>query len=828
MSPQGLYFMSNQILIDASHPEETRVVVVRDNRIGEYDFESEHKKQIKNNIYLARVTRIEPSLQAAFVEYGGNKHGFLAFSEIHPDYYQIPQSDKQALMEQKENKEESLEDNFEENSESSEIDDISQEIEKTKPTALTSKYKIQEVIKRRQILLVQVIKEERGNKGAGLTTYLSLAGRYSVLMPNTNSGGGISKKITNSQDRKRLKEIIKNLKISEGMSIILRTAGANRTKTEIKRDYDYLARLWNNIKECALNSIAPSLVHEEGSLIKRSIRDLYDKTIDQILVSGDAAYKEAKSFIRMLMPSHTKVVQPYNDPVPIFSKNNIESELDKMLQPQVHLKSGGYLVMNQTEALVAIDVNSGRSTKESSIEETAYQTNLEAAEEIALQLRLRDLAGLIVIDFIDMEEKKNIRSVEARLKTALKLDRARIQIGSISPFGLLEMSRQRLRASVLESTTHLCPECEGSGYIRSQSSIALSVIRAIEDYLFQNSSHDISVKMSISTALYIFNHKRQTITDLENRFKLSITILQDNFVGPQHFLIENLSLSEHSLSQNLLNNLEKELVNQTTKQNKKSNKMKIKNEDQEAQKNNQLKSSEKNSSLKKQKINSSSDSKEQKSEADLNSPKKRRRGRRGGKRNKQQNINTLTEQENYEAQPQPKLIEVEKKTEDHLPEQEALPQNEEKAVKKAQKISKKKSDNLSQKEKDETLPKKETRHSKNKTKKEALSNEKIENTEDAPQTKKKSRSKKELSKENVKKIENQDVEEKETKTKKSEKTTKVKKTTSIRQKKEENKEVNKEVEDMKEKKKSSKPKEEKDEKMKKPRKKETKNSSSKT
>lgn len=496
--------MADKMLIDASHKEETRVVVTRGNRIEEFDFESEHKKQLKGNIYLARVTRVEPSLQAAFVEYGGNRHGFLAFSEIHPDYYQIPVADRQALIEAEaqavklEHEREAREDDQRqhasrrgkkaspqasdkslvtseddadslnaaegddegggEEEENIEIVGAEDALEEVSHYAHSYRrdYKIQEVIKRRQILLVQVVKEERGNKGAALTTYLSLAGRYSVLMPNTARGGGISRKITNISDRKRLKEVVSDLEVPKGMGIILRTAGANRSKAEIRRDYEYLMRLWENVRNLTLTSIAPALVYEEGSLIKRSIRDLYNKDIGEVMVAGEEGYREAKDFMRMLMPSHAKVVQPYRDAMPIFARNGIEAQLDRMLQPEVNLKSGGYLVINQTEALVAIDVNSGRSTKEHSVEDTALQTNLEAAEEIARQLRLRDLAGLVVIDFIDMEERRHIRSVEKKLKDCLKDDRARIQVGHISHFGLLEMSRQRLRASVLESTTQIC------------------------------------------------------------------------------------------------------------------------------------------------------------------------------------------------------------------------------------------------------------------------------------------------------------------------------------------------------------------------------------
>lgn len=624
--------MSNKMLIDASHPEETRVIVTRGNKIEEFDFESEHKKQLKGNIYLARVTRVEPSLQAAFVEYGGNRHGFLAFSEIHPDYYQIPVADRLALLEAeaKAARAEDDEDEPRAKSERSERNDRSRRnrrrgrrdgqngeaqatasdkglpaaepvgpafenyVPGTPAIALSQtsdviseavdhgddddveheedmvesvgsedaleelpthtrtnrrQYNIQEVIKRRQILLVQVVKEERGNKGAALTTYLSLAGRYSVLMPNTARGGGISRKITNPQDRKRLKEIVKELEVPQGMGVILRTAGANRTKAEVKRDYEYLMRLWENVRTLTLQSTAPALVYEEGSLIKRSIRDLYNKDISEILVSGENGYREAKDFMRMLMPSHAKVVQPYREQVPIFTRNGVEAQLDRMLLPQVTLKSGGYLIINQTEALVAIDVNSGRSTREHSIEDTALQTNLEAAEEVARQLRLRDLAGLIVVDFIDMEEKRNNRAVEKKMKDCLKDDRARIQVGRISHFGLLEMSRQRIRASVLESTMQVCPHCGGTGHIRSDSSMALHIIRGIEDYLLRHSGFDIHVRTPAASALYVLNHKRQLLADLEGRFGVAISIDADESVGHQHFVIDKGALSTRPVTQ---------------------------------------------------------------------------------------------------------------------------------------------------------------------------------------------------------------------------------------------------------------------------------------
>lgn len=619
--------MANKMLIDAAHSEETRVVVLRGQRVEEFDFESASKKQLRGNIYLAKVTRVEPSLQAAFVEYGGNRHGFLAFSEIHPDYYQIPVADRQELL--AEEAEAAAEDeHFDEAedlrrpaiaaerhddddvvSEASETDDgaasdgepaphddeeafvpqaaaaspddheemadaaahddaASDNVEELprhseeevveaiggadamdeandRPRRLPSRrYKIQEVIKRRQVLLVQVVKEERGNKGAALTTYLSLAGRYSVLMPNTARGGGISRKITNPVDRKRLKEVVHELEVPEGMGIILRTAGASRTKPEIKRDYEYLMRLWENVAELTLKSEAPALVYEEGSLVKRSIRDLYDKDIDEVTVSGDDAYREAKDFMRMLMPSHARNVKPYRDEVPLFTKFGIESQLEQMVQQQVRLPSGGYVVINQTEALVAVDVNSGRSTREHNIEDTALKTNLEAAEEIARQLRLRDLAGLIVIDFIDMDETRNNRSVERRLKEHLKRDRARIQVGRISHFGLLEMSRQRIRTSVLESTMVQCPVCAGSGLTRSPSSAALQILRVVEEALIRDARHDLILRAPARVALYMLNNKRANLAALEDRFGVTLIVeVEDHLPTGTSYLVEKAGLS---------------------------------------------------------------------------------------------------------------------------------------------------------------------------------------------------------------------------------------------------------------------------------------------
>lgn len=562
--------MANKMLINSTHPEETRVVVVRGSRVEEFDFEAASKKQLRGNIYLAKVTRVEPSLQAAFVDYGGNRHGFLAFSEIHPDYYQIPVADRQALLEE-EARIQAEQDRHEERAsrqtssmtassddsdpeahgdDGEDVEDAVEMVgsedaleelpERRQGPKLKRHYKIQEVIKRRQVLLVQVVKEERGNKGAALTTYLSLAGRYSVLMPNTARGGGISRKITNAPDRKRLKKIAQELEVPEGMGVIVRTAGAARTKAEIKRDFEYLLRLWENVRELTLKSTAPKLVYEEGSLIKRSIRDLYNKDIDEILVSGDDGYREAKDFMRMLMPSHAKNVHPYKEPSPVFTRFGVESQLDAMFSPQVTLRSGGYIVINQTEALVSIDVNSGKSTREHNIEDTALQTNLEAAEEVSRQLRLRDLAGLVVIDFIDMEEKRNNRSVERKLKDCLKNDRARIQVGRISHFGLMEMSRQRIRTGVLESSMVVCSHCGGTGLVRSTESVALHVLRSLEESLIRGVTHDLIVRTRTSVCLYILNQKRAHLADLERRFGLMVTVFADDHasMGGHLFVVE--------------------------------------------------------------------------------------------------------------------------------------------------------------------------------------------------------------------------------------------------------------------------------------------------
>ncbi|UWR08841.1 ribonuclease E/G [Ruegeria sp. B32] len=651
--------MAKKMLIDATHAEETRVVVVDGNKVEEFDFESENKRQLAGNIYLAKVTRVEPSLQAAFVDYGGNRHGFLAFSEIHPDYYQIPVADREALMEEErayaeamkardeaeESKpkkrrsrsrskaaevktddpvetldvsaeptgmetidlveedaadqdvpegtspmetvaetpvEEPSEDAGDETadattevdaaptepveadeSEADLADETDVEADEAKPDAAAKddtiesvaddddsedirpprkprprRYKIQEVIKVRQVLLVQVVKEERGNKGAALTTYLSLAGRYCVLMPNTARGGGISRKITNAADRKKLKEIASEIDVPMGAGLIIRTAGAKRTKSEIKRDYEYLQRLWEQIRELTLKSIAPAKIYEEGDLIKRSIRDLYNRDIDEVLVEGEGGYRIAKDFMKMIMPSHAKNVKRYEDQLPLFARYQVESYLAGMFNPTVQLKSGGYIVIGVTEALVAIDVNSGRATKEGSIEETALKTNLEAAEEVARQLRLRDLAGLIVIDFIDMDERKNNLAVEKRLKDKLKTDRARIQVGRISGFGLLEMSRQRLRPGMLEATTQPCPSCHGTGLIRSDDNMALSILRQIEEEGTRRRSREVLVRCPVSIANFLMNQKREHIAQIEARYGLSVRIEGDIHLVSPDFSME--------------------------------------------------------------------------------------------------------------------------------------------------------------------------------------------------------------------------------------------------------------------------------------------------
>ncbi len=532
--------MSNRMLIDARHPEETRVAVVNGQRIDEFDFEAADRKQLKGNIYLAKVTRVEPSLQAAFVEYGGNRHGFLAFSEIHPDYYQIPREDREALLqEEAELAADHDEPHDEEEDEEGEISETGGQQDepsdalRRKRQSLRRRYKIQEVIHRRQVLLIQVVKEERGSKGAALTTYLSLAGRYCVLMPNTAHGGGISRKIANPADRKRLKSIMTDLRLPQGMGAIVRTAGLKRSSEEIRRDFDYLTRLWDEIRERTLGSMAPALIHQDSDLIKRAIRDVYNRQIEQILVEGRGGFDAASRFMSMLMPAHAAKVVEYEDNVPLFQRFGVEQQLEGMYQPVVQLKSGGYIVINPTEALVSIDINSGRSTREYGIEETATKTNLEAAEEIGRQLRLRDMAGLVVIDFIDMENGSNIRRVEKAMKDAMKKDRARVQIGRISSFGLLEMSRQRLRTGVLEASTHICPMCEGTGMVRSVSSAALAALRALEAEALRGRASDFTLRAGEAVAVYILNKKRIELAELEELYGVTIHTVPDaDLIGP--------------------------------------------------------------------------------------------------------------------------------------------------------------------------------------------------------------------------------------------------------------------------------------------------------
>ena len=544
--------MSKKMLIDAAHAEETRVAVIDGNRIEEFDFESKSHKQLRGNIYLAKVTRVEPSLQAAFIEYGGNRHGFLAFNEIHPDYYQIPVADREALMAEAAADDDDDEvaasrpdDDSEDGEDAAETlsgddDDVMEQEVARRRRRLMRRYKIQEVIRRRQIMLIQVVKEERGNKGAALTTYLSLAGRYCVLMPNTASGGGISRKITSITDRKRLKTVVQGLDVPDGMGLIVRTAGAKRTKAEIQRDYDYLLRMWENIRETTLHSVAPSLIYEEEDLVKRTIRDLYDKDIDEVLVEGEAGFREARDFMRMLMPSQARKVQHYREPTPLFVRHNVEDYLAQIYTPVVPLKSGGYLVINQTEALVAVDVNSGRATRERNVEATALRTNMEAAEETARQLRLRDLAGLVVIDFIDMDESKNNRAVEKKLKDALKDDRARIQVGRISSFGLMELSRQRRRSSLLEGTTHVCEQCAGTGRVRSVESSALGALRAAEVEALKGSG-EITLRAPRSVALYILNEKRGHLSRLHAEQGVFISVVVDETLPHADFALERTS-----------------------------------------------------------------------------------------------------------------------------------------------------------------------------------------------------------------------------------------------------------------------------------------------
>ena len=631
--------MAKKMLIDATHAEETRVVVADGNKVEEFDFESLNKRQLAGNIYLAKVTRVEPSLQAAFVDYGGNRHGFLAFSEIHPDYYQIPKADREALLAEERELAAEAEADEEEKSApkrrrsrrrkssdtraeaaagdaiatgevstpsgmdvidldadadseveadealdatltdtaalesdadievEADIEDGASDEDATAPAEAETiaddddhedirparkprarKYKIQEVIKVRQIILVQVVKEERGNKGAALTTYLSLAGRYCVLMPNTARGGGISRKITNISDRKKLKEIAQSMEVPQGAGLIIRTAGSQRTKAEIKRDYEYLQRQWEQVRELTLRSIAPAPIYEEGNLIHRSIRDLYNRDIDEVLVEGEAGYRQAKDFMKMIMPSHAKNVKHYADSLPLFARYQVEGYLADMFNPVVQLKSGGYIVIGITEALVAVDVNSGRATKEGSIEETALKTNLEAAEEVARQVRLRDLAGLIVIDFIDMDDRRNNLAVEKRLKDRLKTDRARIQVGRISGFGLLEMSRQRLRPGMLEATTQPCHHCHGTGLVRSDDSQGLSILRQLEEESTRRRSRELLLTAPVGIVNFIMNQKREYLADLEARYGVSIRVEADPAMITPDYRIEKFKIATRRIA----------------------------------------------------------------------------------------------------------------------------------------------------------------------------------------------------------------------------------------------------------------------------------------
>ena len=532
--------MTKRILIDASNDQETRIASIQNDIIEDFEYEVVGKKQLRGNVYLARVSRVEPSLQAAFVEYGGNRQGFLAFSEIHPDYYRIPVEDRAKLLEtvSKEigdddeiqiNNDENVDDEFQENKDFKKI-----------KNKLYKNYKIQEVISKGQIILVQIVKEERGNKGAALTSYLSLAGRYCVLMPNTPKGGGISRKISTSTDRQRLKKVLEGLNLDKGMALIIRTAGSKRTKVEIKRDFQNLISMWEDIKNKTVKSNAPNLIHDEGSIIKRAVRDMYNSDVEEILVQGEPAFKTCKSYMKSLMPSHTKKIQQYtDDQVLLFQKFGIDTQLSDIFKPIVNLKSGGYLVINHTEALVAVDVNSGKATRERSIEKTAFQTNLEAAEEFARQAKLRDLSGLIVIDFIDMEDYKNRNTIVRKLKEAFKQDRARIQIGEISSFGLLELSRQRLRLSVSETTTEVCNFCGGVGRIQSSEVTSMQILREAEDSLVKNNQNEISISIHSSMSAYILNNKKQNIFDIENRHKAKIIFNIDNNLTISDYKLEN-------------------------------------------------------------------------------------------------------------------------------------------------------------------------------------------------------------------------------------------------------------------------------------------------
>lgn len=551
--------MTKRMLIDATHVEETRVVIVDGTKLDELDIETSTKKQLKGNIYLAKVARVEPSLQAAFVDYGGNRHGFLAFNEIHPDYYQIPVADREALKEAllEDDKDDEHETEADAETESAEDDESDERIVETvseneademaaRRFKQIKKYKIQEVIHRGQVLLVQVIKEERGNKGAALTTYLSLAGRYCVLMPNNARGGGVSRKITNAADRKRLKGIVSKLPLPTGMSVIVRTAGKERTSLEIKRDYDYLIKTWVQIRDTTMESSAPALIHEEGNLIKRALRDMYTRDIEEILIEGESEYKMARDFMKMLTPSHAKKVKLYKDEtIPLFFRYQVEAQLEALHSNIVQLKSGAYLVMDQTEALVAIDVNSGRATKERNIEETALKTNLEAADEIARQLRLRDMAGLVVIDFIDMEEARNNHAIERRMKEALKRDRARVQMGRITGFGLMELSRQRLHSSFIETSYSVCPHCRGKGMIRSTQSASIHTLHVLEEESMKLRFSELHMTVPPETALYVLNYKRRDLNAIEAMYNVKIFLEADaSLVFPTDYRMERVVREE--------------------------------------------------------------------------------------------------------------------------------------------------------------------------------------------------------------------------------------------------------------------------------------------
>lgn len=532
--------MVKRILVDAVHPEETRVVIQRNEKIEEFDYETSLKRQLKGNIYLAKVTRVEPSLQAAFVDYGGEKHGFLPFSEIHPDYYQIPVSDRERLVEQIHA--ESSHDDEDVESSDSEDDEYSfqadDEFQQSGQSSLYRKYKIQEVIKRNQLIQVQVIKEERGNKGASLTSYISLAGRYCVLMPFHTRQGGVSRRIADAEDRKRLRDIIREVASDAGMGFIVRTAGAGQSKAAIKRDYQYLKHLWDSIREATVSSTAPAFIHTEGDIVKRFLRDYYNDSISEILIEGDDAYKHVREFIKITSPKEVSKVKRYRSKTPLFVKFNAEEQISRLYDSVANLESGGYLVLNPTEALVSIDVNSGKSTSQRNVEQTALQTNLEAAEEIARQLRLRDLSGLIVIDFIDMMDGRNRRAVERALRDALRYDRARIQVGRISSFGLMEMSRQRLRSSLMEANTIACPGCKGLGTVRAPGSIAIVLLRAIGQAVHKGGYKEISVHATSDVVNYMLNYKRDDIVVLEGRYGVRIFMHSDEILAADDFRIE--------------------------------------------------------------------------------------------------------------------------------------------------------------------------------------------------------------------------------------------------------------------------------------------------